>query len=162
MKENIFTAYGQLIRQYLIDKNGEFNPVQLKQAEIQNMRNSLKELKHLVKYADDMVFSSGSEKIMVLYNNFINMPWENISMPEKDALILSGILRETESEVLERSEFAQKLQESGLTLAEFCRRTDTPYQTAKNWKTDQDKKYAVKAPGIAIAWLNLYIKTTEK
>lgn len=60
------------------------------------------------------------------------------------------------------TEFAKKLKASGLTLAEFCRLTSTPYQTAKQWKMDSNKKGARPAPGIAIAWLNLYIKTTEK
>lgn len=160
MKENIFTAYGQLIRQYLIDKNGEFNPAQLKRAEIQNMRNSLKGWQHLVKYADDMVFASGSDKIMVLYNHFINMPWEDLSAQEKGALILSGILRETEEEVSKRSDFGNLLEKSGLTLAEFCRLTNTPYQTAKQWH--MEGKNGRRVPGIALAWLKLYLKTIVK
>lgn len=46
-----------------------------------------------------------------------------------------------------------KLETTGLSLAEFCKLTGTPYNTALQWKSKKRR-----TPPIVFAWLELYTK----
>jgi hypothetical protein len=52
--------------------------------------------------------------------------------------------------------FKEELKAVGLTVAEFCRLTDTPRTTVDRWVYGNTR-----VPGVAIAWIELY-KNTEK
>jgi hypothetical protein len=50
------------------------------------------------------------------------------------------------------TEFRPLLDQSGLSISEFCSLTGTPLSTGKNWS-----RGATQAPRVAIAWLKMYL-----
>ena len=56
---------------------------------------------------------------------------------------------------MESEELRTLRKKLGLSMAECCRLTDTPYRTWQGWETVAGDN-ARRVPGIAFAWLKLY------
>ena len=46
--------------------------------------------------------------------------------------------------------------QAGLSMAECCRLTGTPYSTWKSW--EDEGPHGRRTPGIAFAWLEMYVQ----
>jgi hypothetical protein len=52
----------------------------------------------------------------------------------------------------DKTEFAKELEKTGLSVAEFCRITKTPYDTAQKWYSGTTKN----VPAVVFSWMLLY------